>query len=109
MRIGTFGISVVFSFLVCAHNEGVPGAPRVFGYGRSRDLKSQSYSPLKSPGVSGQPQLLPLKPNSLPSQKQRRQEPNTDGACGKGAGSCAPGYCCSEAVRFYWAAFSIPF
>ncbi|THY05566.1 glycoside hydrolase/deacetylase [Aureobasidium pullulans] len=77
-------LALVPSFIE-AHGD-VPGAPRVFGRRsalsgarRARNVAS-SYQPV------------------VPEVHEKRQaSTNTEGQCGQGFGSCADGYCCSEA------------
>src|ERR1700759_4691954 len=86
MRIKEFGILLVSLFsLVLAHNNGIPGAPRVLGYsGLSKPRLRRASSP-SSASFSAQPATVPSKPLSV-HKKHRRQEPNIDGPCGKGVG-----------------------
>jgi hypothetical protein len=99
MRIEIFGISAAFlSLFVFAHSDGIQSAPRVLGQSRWRKLKSRSTLVPKSPTLSVRSDSLSSKPHYPMREKHRRQEPNVDGPCGNGAGNCASGYCCSEAV-----------
>jgi hypothetical protein len=75
--------------LIEAHGD-IPGAPRVFG---------------RRPALSG-----PMRARTEASDHQsvvseihdkRQAASNTEGQCGPGFGSCANGYCCSEAGKFY--------
>src|ERR1700761_6088229 len=99
MRIEFFGISAAFlSLFVFGHSDGIQGAPRVLGQSGWRKLKSRSTLVTKFPALSVRSDSLSSKLNYPMREKHRRQEQNVDGPCGNGAGICASGYCCSEAV-----------
>ena len=93
-----FFVMVVLPFFVFAHSYGIQGAPRVFGQSQWRKLKPRNSLVPKFARLSVRSDATSSKPHYPMREKHRRQEPNVDGPCGNGAGSCASGYCCSEAV-----------
>jgi hypothetical protein len=66
--------------LINAHGDGIPGAPRIFG--RRSSL--------------GDIQKRQAAYHDLHGKRQ-----DTDGECGPGLGTCADGYCCSEAGKWH--------
>ena len=81
---------------VQAHGSA-PGIPKLFGRNAIRDLKARGHSTSREPRAEYYERTRAhTQSEDKRSTKQSRQ--NTNGACGAGQGSCAPGYCCSPSV-----------
>lgn len=80
----------VLPSLVTAHGNGVPGAPKLFGRRSALMMEHGSGTKARSVAYSG-------KPSGDAQFVRRDSSTNTDGQCGPAYGSCASGYCCSEA------------
>lgn len=74
--------------LIEAHGD-VPGAPRVFG--RRSALSGTMRA--RTEVSSHQSDVSDI-------HDKRQASSNTEGQCGQGFGSCADGYCCSEAGQY---------
>lgn len=86
-----FAVAAAVAPIVAAHDG--PSMPRIAGM-NVKDLKTRNlFSNLKARAVALEAEHVEH------VEKRSALEPrqNTDGQCGKGFGSCAPGYCCSEA------------
>lgn len=75
--------------LIEAHGD-IPGAPRVFG-----------RRPALSGPVRARTEASGYDSAVLEIHDKRQASFNTEGQCGPGFGSCADGYCCSEAGQYF--------
>jgi hypothetical protein len=80
-------LALIPSFIE-AHGD-IPGAPRVFG--RRPALSGNMKARIETSGYQ----------SAVSDVHDKRQaSSNTEGQCGQGFGSCADGYCCSEAGQY---------
>jgi hypothetical protein len=80
-------LALIPSFIE-AHGD-IPGAPRVFG---RRSALSGTMN--ARTGAGGHQSAV------SDIHDKRQASSNTEGQCGPGFGSCADGYCCSEAGQY---------
>ena len=82
-------------------HSGAPGMAKIFGRSAAQDLRARSSfsSKARRADYYGRWRVGQQFRAGVERRGAKLARQNTDGPCGAGLGSCAPGYCCSQGVR----------